>query len=246
MRQAEVLGPLARGRKRRADVDRAALLLGISTSNAYRLISLLAADPRPTALLPRPPGPDAGLGLLDAGVEAVISEVIERSYCSSQKPKESGVIADIRRKASTSSACVIGPPGSAHWCVRARDLSKYASTLGTCRSSGSLDRPDGSGSISITEKLRSRCGSMSWLLLNFGPRQGPSWSVHMLERAYELTSGYVGRASYLVQEASVQAVLSGSEQITGDILESRELSNSLAALKHAKTRAGGRTKRSST
>jgi hypothetical protein len=77
-------------------------------------------------------------------------------------------------------------------------------------------------------------------------RQPTSWSVHMLERAYELTSGYVGRASYLVQEASVQAVLSGSEQITGSILESRELSNSLAALKHARTRAGGRTKRSST
>lgn len=77
-------------------------------------------------------------------------------------------------------------------------------------------------------------------------RQPTSWSVHMLERAYELTSGYVGRASYLVQEASVQAVLTGSEQITGDILESRELSNSLAALKHARTRAGGRTKRSST
>lgn len=72
------------------------------------------------------------------------------------------------------------------------------------------------------------------------------WSVSMLERAYELTSGYVGRASYLVQEASAQAVLSGSEQITDAILESDELTNSLAALKYARRRAGGRTRRSAT
>lgn len=75
-------------------------------------------------------------------------------------------------------------------------------------------------------------------------RQPTFWSVSMLERAYELTSGYVGRASYLVQEASAQAVLSGSEQITEAILESGELSNSLAALRHARTRAGRRTRRS--
>lgn len=75
-------------------------------------------------------------------------------------------------------------------------------------------------------------------------RQPTSWSVSMLERAYELTSGYVGRASYLVQEASAQAVLSDSEQITEAILESGELSNSLAALRHARTRAGRRTRRS--
>jgi len=77
-------------------------------------------------------------------------------------------------------------------------------------------------------------------------RERTSWSVSMLERAYELTSGYVGRASYLVQEASAQAVLSGSEQITDAILESDELINSLAALKYARKRAGGRTRRSAT
>ncbi|MGN7096897.1 hypothetical protein [Brevundimonas diminuta] len=47
VRQAEILAPLAqRDRKKRADVDRAAQVLGISTSNAYRLIRLFAADPR--------------------------------------------------------------------------------------------------------------------------------------------------------------------------------------------------------
>ncbi|VXB53925.1 TniB NTP-binding protein [Brevundimonas sp. G8] len=67
--------------------------------------------------------------------------------------------------------------------------------------------------------------------------------MSMLESAYELTGGYVGRASYLVQEASAQAVLSGTEQITETILKSSELSNSLAALRNAGARAGRRTRR---
>ncbi|WP_312782308.1 TniB family NTP-binding protein [Brevundimonas sp.] len=82
------------------------------------------------------------------------------------------------------------------------------------------------------------------LLTGAMPLKEPtSWSVSMLERAYELTGGYVGRASYLVQEASTQAVLSGSEHITEAILQSGELSNSLAALRHAGTRAGRRSRR---
>lgn len=99
VRQAEILAPLAqRDRKKRADVDRAAQLLGISTSNAYRLIRLLEGDPRPTALLPHTPGPDAGQALLDPRIETVISEVLERSYCSPQNPKESAVVTEIRGK----------------------------------------------------------------------------------------------------------------------------------------------------
>lgn len=74
-------------------------------------------------------------------------------------------------------------------------------------------------------------------------RSVTSWSVGMLERAYELTNGYVGRAAYLIQEASAQAVLSGVEKITLAILESPELSSSLAALQHARSRAGRRTRR---
>ena len=75
-------------------------------------------------------------------------------------------------------------------------------------------------------------------------RHPTSWSVSMLEHAYELTNGYIGRAAYLVQEACAQAVLSGSEQITEAILKSGELSNSLAVLRHAGARAGRRTRRS--
>lgn len=82
------------------------------------------------------------------------------------------------------------------------------------------------------------------LLLGAMPlRTATSWSLGMLERAYELTDGYVGRAAHLIQEASAEAVLSGTEQITPAILDSPELSNSLAALQHARARAGGRTRR---
>lgn len=68
----------------------------MSTSNAYRLIGLLAEDPRPTAVLLGPTGPDTGLGLLDPRIEVVISEVLQDSYFSSQKPKELTVITEIR------------------------------------------------------------------------------------------------------------------------------------------------------
>ncbi|WP_439471068.1 Mu transposase C-terminal domain-containing protein [Brevundimonas sp.] len=122
VRQAEILAPLAqRDRKKRADVDRAAQLLGISTSNAYRLIRLLEADPRPTALLPHAPGPEAGQGLLDPRIEAVISEVLERSYCSSQKPKESAVVIEIRGKCRAQGLI---PPGrkAVHTRIQAIDL----------------------------------------------------------------------------------------------------------------------------
>ncbi|MET4683579.1 Mu transposase C-terminal domain-containing protein [Brevundimonas faecalis] len=122
VRQAEILAPLAqRDRKKRADVDRAAQVLGISTSNAYRLIRLLAADPRPTALLPHAPGPDAGKSLLNPRTEAVISEVLERSYCSSQKPKESAVVTEIRGKCRAQGLI---PPGrkAIHTRIEAIDL----------------------------------------------------------------------------------------------------------------------------
>lgn len=65
----------------------------------------------------------------------------------------------------------------------------------------------------------------------------------MLERAYDLTHGYVGRTSYLIQEACAEAVLSGQEHISTAILESEDLITSLAALQHARTRAGRRIRR---
>lgn len=144
VRQAEILAPLAqRAKKKRADVDRAALLLGISTSNAYRLIGLLAADPRPTALLPRPPGPEAGVGLLDPRIEVVISEVLERSYCSSQKPKESAVITDIR---GTCRAQGLIPPGrkAVHTRIKAIDLfTRLRSREGASAAERAAPRPGG-------------------------------------------------------------------------------------------------------
>lgn len=82
------------------------------------------------------------------------------------------------------------------------------------------------------------------LLTDAMPLREPTvWSIQMLERGYELTSGYVGRASYLVQEASALAVLSGKERIGSSIIRSSELQSTLAALSFARSRAGGRTKR---
>ena len=69
------------------------------------------------------------------------------------------------------------------------------------------------------------------------------WTPAMLDRAYGLTHGYVGRAAYLVQEAATAAVLSGDEQITETILNSDEISASLAALAQAQVTAGGRRRR---
>ena len=66
------------------------------------------------------------------------------------------------------------------------------------------------------------------------------WTPAMLERAYGLTRGYVGRAAHLVRQAAIAAVLKGDEQITEAILNSDEISTSLAALAQAQVAAGGR------
>lgn len=124
-------------------MDQAAKDLGISTSNAYRLISLLAADPRPTSLLPRPSGPEGGFGLLDPGVEAVITEVLERSYCSKQKPKEAAVIADIRGKCRAKG---LVPPGrkAVHKRIQAIDLfTRVQSREGDNAAERTAPRPGG-------------------------------------------------------------------------------------------------------
>lgn len=68
------------------------------------------------------------------------------------------------------------------------------------------------------------------------------WTTPMLERAYELTLGYVGRAAYLIQEAAAEAVFIGSERITAEILDGEALATSLAALQQAGARAGRRTR----
>lgn len=98
VRRAEVLTPLLRRKRKRSDVDGAAAQLVISTSNAYRFLKLLKDDPRPTALLARQAGRNPGTSSLSSEVETIISSVLQRSYCSDQKPKESSVIADIRLK----------------------------------------------------------------------------------------------------------------------------------------------------
>jgi hypothetical protein len=69
------------------------------------------------------------------------------------------------------------------------------------------------------------------------------WTPAMLDRAYGLTEGSIGRAAFLVQESASMAILSGDEQITEAILNSDELAASLAALAQAHVTAGGRRRR---
>ena len=94
---ARVLGPLVgRTSRSRADVDRAAAELGISTSSAYAYLTKLSKDARPTALLGRRPGPERGQPQLDQRVEELISLALKQVYCSSQKPTEAAVLKTIR------------------------------------------------------------------------------------------------------------------------------------------------------
>ena len=118
---SQVLGPLVGTKTRRADIDRAAAELGISTSSAYAHLKSLKADLRPTALLGGRPGRPQGSASLDLRIEEIVAEVLKRSYCSDQKPSETAVLRDIRGKCMAEGLL---PPGRklAHSRIVARDL----------------------------------------------------------------------------------------------------------------------------
>ena len=83
-------------RRRRVDVAKAAAALGISEATAYRHLAKLDQDKRATVLLPRKPGPAKGITYLDPEIESVVQEILEKLYCSSQKPQEAKVVNEIR------------------------------------------------------------------------------------------------------------------------------------------------------
>src|SRR5690606_38662043 len=68
------------------------------------------------------------------------------------------------------------------------------------------------------------------------------WTGAMFDKAYELTGGYVGRAAYLVKEAAAEAVRTGSEKITTEIIEAPELGTRLGAMNLARRQAGRRSR----
>lgn len=68
------------------------------------------------------------------------------------------------------------------------------------------------------------------------------WTSQMLDMAYELTGGYVGRAAYLIKESAIEAVRIGTEQITAEIIQAPELATRLGALDLARRYAGRRTR----
>lgn len=63
-------------------------------------------------------------------------------------------------------------------------------------------------------------------------RETSEWTAPMFEKAYELTGGYVGRTAYLIKEAAAEAVRTGVERISADIIEEPELATRLPSPQH--------------
>ena len=83
-----VQNPPAYGARAEA-VAAAAAELGLSFHHIYRLLKAYEADPRTRSLLPKVPGPQAGLRRLHPRVETIIEEEIQTRYMDLLKPKKS-------------------------------------------------------------------------------------------------------------------------------------------------------------
>jgi putative transposase len=74
-----------------------------------------------TVLLPGKPGPARGATYLDPEIEAVVQEILEKLYCSSQRPQEAKVVNEIRDRCRVRN---LTPPArsSIHERIEAMDL----------------------------------------------------------------------------------------------------------------------------
>ena len=77
-RIARVLRPLGTAPMSREQARRAGQLLGLHWTSVYRLRTRFLRDPVMSSLAPRPSGPSAGLQRLDARVEAIVEDVLQR------------------------------------------------------------------------------------------------------------------------------------------------------------------------
>ncbi|MGH6816663.1 MAG: hypothetical protein ACREC6_13270 [Hyphomicrobiaceae bacterium] len=99
-RRAAVIGPLAdSGKVSQREADAAAQSLGFTSRSIYAFVRLWRETGGSVAAL-APPRPRGGKGKsrLDAAVDAVIDEVIQRLYLSAEKPRPSKVVTEIRRQ----------------------------------------------------------------------------------------------------------------------------------------------------
>ncbi len=71
-------------------------------------------------------------------------------------------------------------------------------------------------------------------------RVNTRWTSGMIDQAYDLTEGYVGRVADLIQDAAILASESGAEQITPEILGSTSLATLLRGRDVSQQRAGRR------
>ena len=77
-RIARVLRPLGSAPMSRQQAERAGQLLGLHWTSVYRLRARYLQDPVTSSLAPRLAGPRPGLHRLDARVEAVVEDVVQR------------------------------------------------------------------------------------------------------------------------------------------------------------------------
>ncbi|HLQ58429.1 MAG TPA: Mu transposase C-terminal domain-containing protein [Gemmatimonadales bacterium] len=90
----------------RSDVLAAAAELGCGPTHAYALLRRYLADARLTSLLPRRPGPERGISLLDQEVDALISELIDTVYLTRQRPRLVHLVDEVRRRCMTAGLVV--------------------------------------------------------------------------------------------------------------------------------------------
>lgn len=99
--------------------------LGITLQYLYRLVKAYEADPRTRSLLPKPPGPQAGLKRLDPRVEAIIEEEVKTKYLDLLKPKKSLLLKAIHARCA---AECLGKPARETVEARLAAISKREQT----------------------------------------------------------------------------------------------------------------------
>lgn len=124
-RRLEIIRTVATAAGRtRSRMQQAAQQLKLSAAQLYRLLKRYDADPRLTSLLSDRRGPRKGQRRLDLLIEDVIQATIDEVYLTRQKPRESVLIEEVRRRCK---ALGLTAPGART--VRRRVKARPASQL---------------------------------------------------------------------------------------------------------------------